>query len=170
MTWHFRAMKISRYAAIAVFAVSAAVFALPSGGAVLTAPQDDAFYHQLLKLPDGHGYLPTRSFTIVVDAEHGNQLVAEDDPNLRFNLLWMKQFQPGYQSSHGGSAFGELIRSYLKLAYKAYRDRNAESTAALPDENGYIHAKDNATHLIDAMDYNLKMTGDEIRFKIQYNY
>lgn len=136
----------------------------------LGLPRDDAFYHQLLKLPDSNGYLPTRSFAIIVDTEHGNQLVAEDDPNLRFNLLWMQQFQPGYRSNHGGSAFGEIFRSYLKTAYKAYRDHNAQSMAALPDENGSIHAKNGAANLIEAMDYNFKVTGDEVRFKVQYNY
>lgn len=136
----------------------------------LNAPQNDAFYHQLLKLPDDKGYLPTRSFTVIVDTEHGNQLVAEDDPNLRFNLLWMEQFKAGYRVSRGGSAFGELFRSYIKTAYKAYRERNAQSMAAMPDENGSLHAKDNANNFIDAMDYNLKVTGDEVRFKIEYNY
>ena len=130
----------------------------------------DAFYKQLLKLPDSRGYLPTRSFTIVVDTEHGNRLVASDDPNLRFNLLWMEQYQPGYHATQGGSAFGELLRSYLKLAYKAYRDHYS-ALSALPDENGSLHAADaHATNLIDAMDYNLKVTGDEVRFKIQYRY
>ena len=131
---------------------------------------DDAFYSQLLKLPDNTGYLPTRTFTIIVDTDHGNQLVAEDDPDLRFNLLWMQQFQPGYRSSHGGSAFGEIFRSYVKAAYKAYRAYNAQSMSALPDENGSIHDSQDARNLIDAMDYNLKVTGDEVRFKVQYNY
>lgn len=136
----------------------------------LGLPRNDAFYRQLLKLPESNGYLPTRSFTIIVDTEHGNQLVAEDDPNLRFNLMWMQQFEPGYRSNHGGSAFGEIFRSYVKAAYKAYRDYNAESMSAMPDENGSIHAKQNAANFIDAMDYNFKVTGDEVRFKIQYNY
>jgi hypothetical protein len=134
------------------------------------ARPDDAFYHQLLKLPEAGGYQPTRSFTIITDAEHGNQLVAEDDPNLRFNLMWMEQFRPGYKSREGGSAFGEIFRSYVKSAYKAYRDRNAQSMAAMPDEEGSLHAKRGATNFIDAMDYNLKLTESEVRFKIEYNY
>lgn len=136
----------------------------------LPLPRDDAFYRQLLKLPDSHGYLPTRSFTIIIDTEHGNQLVADDNLNLRFNLLWMQQLEPGYRSNHGGSAFGELFRSYLKMAYKAYREHNPGSMSVLPDENGSILAKDGAANFIDAMDYNFKVTSDELRFKIQYNY
>lgn len=135
--------------------------------ATATRPSDDAFYHQLMKLPESNGYSPTRTFTIVTDAEHGNRLVAEDDPNLRFNLLWMEQFRPGYQARSGGSAMGEIFRSYVKTAYKAYRARNAQSTNALPDENGSLRSKSNYS---GEMDYNVKMTSDEVRLKIQYNY
>ena len=161
------------FRAVAALALTVISIGFAQSSAADTQPKlrhDDAFYSQLLKLPDNNGYLPTRSFTIVVDTEHGNQLVAEDDPDLRFNLLWMQQFQPGYRSSHGGSAFGEIFRSYVKAAYKAYRDYNAESMSALPDENGSIHGSQDARNLIDAMDYNLKVTGDEVRFKVQYNY
>jgi hypothetical protein len=126
---------------------------------------EDAFYHQLLKTETPSGYQPTRSFTIVTDAEHGNQLVAEDDPNLRFNLAWMQQFQPGYKSRRGGSAFGEIFRSYLKTAYKSYRDHNAQSMSALPDENGSGTAKS-----FTDVDYNLKVTSDEVRFKVGYSF
>lgn len=130
------------------------------------APPDDAFYHQLLKMRTPAGYQPTRTFTIVIDTENGNQLVAEDDAHLRFNLLWMQQFQPGYKARHGGSAFGEIFRSYVKTAYKSYRDSNAQSMAALPDENGSVKSRSFARDV----DYNLKVTDDEVRFKVEYSY
>ena len=159
-----------RSAAAITLAVLGLSTPLSSSADAFNLQRGDAFYHQLLKLPDDRGYLPTRSFTIIVDTEHGNQLVAEDDPNLRFNVLWMNQLKPGYQSSQGGAALGELFRSYLKTAYKAYRDYKGEAMAALPDENGSIHGNRGATNLIDAMDYNIKVTSDEVRFKVQYNY
>jgi hypothetical protein len=130
-------------------------------------PVDDAFYHQLMKLPQHDGYSPTRTFTIVTDAEHGNRLVAEDDPNLRFNLIWMEQFRPGYQARSGGSAVGEIFRTYVKSAYKSYRARNAQGTSALPDEEGSLRRKSDYS---GEMDYNVKVTDDEVRFKVQYNY
>jgi hypothetical protein len=133
----------------------------------LANPNNEAFYHQLLKLPESVGYSPTRSFTIVTDPEHGDRLVAEDDPNLRFNLLWMEQFRPGYQSRNGGAALGEVFRSYVKTAYRAYRARNAQSTNALPDENGSMRGKSNYS---GEMDYNIKLTTDELRFKVQYSF
>ena len=131
-----------------------------------SAPRDDAFYHQLLKMRTPDGYQPTRSFTIVTDAERGNQLVADDDPNLRFNLMWMQQFQPGYKSRQGGSAFGEIFRSYVKSAYKSYRERNAQAMSAMPDENG----SGKASAFTRDIDYNLKLTDDELRFKVEYTY
>lgn len=170
MATSIRNFKILRRITATGFACGILALAQFSHADSFNQPRDEAFYHQLLKLPESQGYLPTRSFTIIVDTQHGNQLVAEDDPNLRFNLLWMEQFKPGYRSTRGGSAFGELFRSYLKSAYKTYRERNAQAMAALPDENGSINAKDNAASLIDAMDYNLKVTTDEVRFKIQYRY
>lgn len=130
------------------------------------APPDDAFYHQLLKMRTPEGYQPTRSFTIVTDEDNGNQLVADDDPNLRFNLMWMQQFQPGYKARHGGSAFGAIFRSYVKTAYKSYRDRNAQTMSALPDENGSVKSESFTRDI----DYNLKLTDDEVRFKVEYSY
>lgn len=170
MTGHLHFIEYFRRAAALILAVISLIASQLCSADTFSFPRGDAFYHQLLKLPDDHGYLPTRSFTIIVDTEHGNQLVAEDDPNLRFNMLWMDQLKPGYRSTQGGSALGELFRSYLKTAYKAYRSYNAQAMAALPDEEGSIHAKHDATSLLDAMDYNVKMTSDEVRFKIQYNY
>jgi hypothetical protein len=170
MSCCFRSVEVSRHLAAIALAVISIGFGQLSKADALHLQHDDAFYRQLLKLPDSHGYLPTRSFTIIVDTEHGNQLVAQDDSNLRFNLLWMQQFQPGYRSNRGGSAFGEIFRSYLKSAYKSFREHNAQSMSALPDENGSIHARQDAANFIDAMDYNFKVTGDEVRFKVEYNY
>lgn len=152
----------------ALFATIIATFAAELTVECQADPREDAFYHQLVKLPATDGYHPTRTFTIITDAEHGNQLVAEDDDNLRFNLLWMQQFRPDYKASRGGAAFGEIFRSYLKNAYKAYRDRNSNGMlSALPDENGSL----NHSRLSNGeMDYNVKVTGDEVRFRLQYKY
>jgi hypothetical protein len=127
---------------------------------------DDAFYHQLLKMPKQTGYHPTRTFTIVSDSEHGDQMVADDDDALRFNQLWMQQFQPGYKDRRGGSAFGELFRTYLKQAYKNFRSGHAQSLSAFPDENGSIRTNSYSTSL----DYNIKVTDDEVRFKMEYDF
>jgi hypothetical protein len=129
-------------------------------------PPDDAFYHQLLKLPAPSAYTPTRTFTIVTDAEHGDQLVAEDDPNLRFNLLWMEQFQPGYKVRRGGAAFGQIFRSYIRSAYKAYRDSHAEALSALPDENGNIQVHT----FSNEMDYHLDWNGSDVKFGVNYSF
>jgi hypothetical protein len=139
---------------------------LPFSHAAAAGPGDDAFYHQLLKTQTPAGYRPTRTFTIITDAEHGNQMVAEDDPDLRFNLLWMQQFQPGYKTRNGGAAFGEIARSYLRSAYKSYRDRHAQTLSAFPDENGTMKA-----HAIsNDLDYHLNWNGGDFKLGIKYSF
>lgn len=165
-SWHsgFRFLRMHCVAAVTTALLSATCLAEPLS---VTTPKDDAFYHQLLKLPENNGYHPTRTFTIVTDAEHGDQLVAEDDPNLRFNLLWMQQYRPGYKTRNGGAALGDIFRSYVKSAYKSYRSRNAQGSSMLPDENGSVRSKSDYS---GEMDYNVKVTGDEVRFKVEYSY
>ncbi|MFT3930442.1 MAG: hypothetical protein QM709_09130 [Spongiibacteraceae bacterium] len=136
----------------------------------LNRVRDDAFYQQLIKLPDSSGYTPTRAFTIIVDTDRGNQLVAADDPNLRFNMLWMEQFKPGYRTRRGGAAFGALFRSYVKTAYKSYRANNSQSMSAFSTSNESSDSIDAALSFSDSMDYKLKISGDEVRLKLQYNY
>lgn len=127
---------------------------------------DAEFYHQLLKIPQATGYQPTRNFTIIIDTDHGNQLIADDDASLRFNQLWIQQFQPGNQYRHGGAAFGEVFRSFFKQIYRNYRESHAQDLSAYPDENGSIKHNSYST----SMDYNIKVSDDEVRFKIQYSY
>lgn len=159
--------RVSRFP-VMIFALAALGSTLcQADSASLATSSEEAFYHQLMKLPQSDGYSPTRTFTIVADAEHGNQLVAEDDPNLRFNLLWMEQFRPGYKSRKGGSALGEIFRSYVKSAYKSYRAQNAQSMQALPDENGSLRG---GSSYAAEVDYNIKVTSDEVRLKVEYTY
>jgi len=129
-------------------------------------PREDAFYHQLLKTQIAEGYRPTRSFNIVVDTEHGNQMVAEDEPDLRFNLLWIEQFQPGYRARQGGAALGELVRSYLRSAYKSYRSSNAQTLSAFPDENGTLKARG----ISNDLDYHINWTGSDFKLSVKYSY
>ncbi len=130
------------------------------------AGSDDAFYHQLLKTQAPNGYQPTRTFTIVTDTEHGNQLVAEDDPDLQFNQLWLQQYKTGYRARQGGAAIGELFRSYVKTAYKSFRDRHAQSLSALPDENGSVKVRS----FSDAVDYRLNFNGGDVKVGVQYSF
>jgi len=138
------------------------------GGFVISAAPvrcEDAFYHQLLKARDTSGYQPTRSFTIVTDAGHGDQRVAEDDPDLRFNLLWMQQYQPGYRSRNGGAALGQIVRGYLRAAYKSYRAQNAQALSGLPDENGLLRA-----HPASEVDYHINWDGGDFKVGVEYSF
>lgn len=129
-------------------------------------PGDDAFYHQLLKTQPPSGYRPTRAFIVVTDPEHGDQMVATDDPDLRFNLLWMQQSQPGYRTRNGGAALGEIARSYLRSAYRSYRERNAQTLSAFPDENGTMKAR----AISNDLDYHLNWNGGDFKLGVKYSF
>lgn len=143
----------------------AGVSALFFSGTCQAGPKEEPFYHQLIDLKDRDGYQPTRSFTIVTDAEHGNQLVAEDDPDLRFNLMWMDRYQPGYKERRGGAAFGQIFRSYAKSLYKAYRANHNGDNSLLPDGEG----RGSVGYTTD-MDYDLRVSGDEVKVGFKYSY
>jgi hypothetical protein len=164
MNRRFCQSNISRLGAVLTQVLAFATFGFSLTCAA--GPAEDAFYHQLLKTETPDGYHPTRTFTIVTDAENGNQLVAEDDPSLRFNLLWMDQYQTGYKSRNGGAAIGELFRSYMKSAYKAYRDRHSQALSALPDENGSMKVRSFSRDV----DYRLNWNGNDVRLKVEYSF
>lgn len=158
-----------RRIAATVLACGATLLSQSSIADSLNRVRDDAFYHQLIKLPESDGYLPTRSFTIIVDTERGNQLVASDDPNLRFNMLWMEQYKPGYRTRRGGAAVGALFRSYLKSAYRSYR-ANSSQSLDFPNSGESLDRDDEIGSFSDSVDYKLRISGDEVRLKLQYNY
>lgn len=129
-------------------------------------PSGDAFYQQLLKAPVQQGYQPTRSFTIVTDEEHGNQLVAVDDPDLRFNVLWMQQHQPGYRMRMGGAALSEMLRSYARSVYKSFRTRHAQTFSSLPDENGAVKVRS----FSNEVEYHLNWSGKDVKLGVEYDF
>lgn len=134
--------------------------------AAAAGPAEEPFYHQFIDLKTNNGYRPTRTFTIVSDPTHGDQLVAEDDADLQFNIIWLDQYQEGYKTRDGGAALGHMVREYLKSAYKAYRERNAQRLSALPDEkgNGRINGFEGE------MNYRLRWNDDEVKIGFEYTY
>lgn len=142
-----------------------AIGLLACAGLCCAGPAEEPFYHQLIDLKDRPGYQPTRTFTIVTDAENGNRLVAEDDPDLRFNILWMDQYQPGYRSRKGGAAFGQIVRGYAKALYKSYRSNRAGGDSFLPSAEG----TGKVGNLTDT-DYDLRLSDDEVKIGIKYSY
>ena len=125
---------------------------------------EEPFYHQFIDLKARTDYQPTRTFTIVTDTEHGNRLVAEDDPDLRFNIMWMDQFQPGYKTRRGGAAFGQLFRSYVRSLYQSYRN-NQISNSLTPGAAQQGDRSDKAD-----TDYDLRISEDEVKIGIKYSY
>lgn len=123
----------------------------------------DDFYSQYLKTTPKQDYSPTVQYSIQVD-EHGNNVVAAmDDPNLKFNYLWMKSYEPGYRSFSGPVALREIIRQYMVAGYKQERFSNAETFKNIPDENGEGKISNNFA-------YRFIANGPELKFRIQYNF
>jgi hypothetical protein len=133
----------------------------------LAGPAEEPFYRQLIDLRSPSGYQPTRAFTIVVDASQGNRLVAEDDPALQFNLLWLDQFQPGYRQREGGAGLGLVFRSYLRHLFEAWRGQNGGSFNYLPD--GDIDAP-RFGGVEGEMEYHLRVSDDEVKVRFEYIY
>lgn len=127
-------------------------------------PAEEPFYHQFIDLKARADYQPTRSFTIITDGEHGNRLVAEDDPDLRFNVMWMDQYQPGYKIRKGGAAFGQIFRTYVRSLYDSYRsNHNNMSFLPSPQGQGGMGYSTN-------MDYDLRISDDEFKVGFKYSY
>jgi hypothetical protein len=126
-------------------------------------PADEPFYHQLITFSEPAGYQPTRTFTIVTDTQQGNRLVAEDDPDLQFNMLWMDQYQPGYKTRNGGAAFGMLLRSYARSLFETWQHNRGGN---LP-----TNASDETSVGVGAeTSYELRLKSDEVRLGISYSF
>lgn len=123
------------------------------------------FYQQLIDLEAPRQYVPTRTFTVIRD-ESGDRLVADDDAQLQFNMLWLRQYEEGYRYREGGAALGRLVRTYLKNAWRNYRSSHAQLLSAAPDENGSGGLGAFSTD----MEYRLRWSDDEVTLGLEYRY
>lgn len=129
----------------------------------LAQASDEPFYRQLIRFKDHGGYQPTRAFTVVTDARQGNRLVAEDDPDLNFNMAWMDQFQPGYKSRNGGAALGVLLRGYARSLFESYRGNN-QGNSLIPN------ADDESLNFGGDVEYDLRLKSDEVLVGVKYTF
>lgn len=127
---------------------------------------EEPFYRQLIDLQQPAGYSPTRTFTVIVDGERGNRLVASDDPNLQFNLAWMDQYHPDYRHRKGGGALGLLVRSYLRQLYDDGREQRAVSANYVPDGDVDV----GIGNFGGEMEYHLRVKDDEVNLRLEYLY
>ncbi len=127
---------------------------------------DEPFYRQLIDLKRPDGYSPTRSFTIIVDGERGNRLVASDDADLQFNLMWLDQFHPDYKARNGGAAVGQLLRSWLRQLYDDGRAQRSRVASGLPDGDVDVRMGSFGGE----MEYHLRASDDEVRLRLEYLY
>ncbi|MDY0071216.1 MAG: hypothetical protein RBR77_01035 [Thauera sp.] len=139
--------------------------ALAFAGLCHAGPAEEPFYHQFISLKERSGYQPTRTFTIIIDARHDNRLVAEDDPDLQFNVMWMDQYQPGYKSRNGGAAFGMLLRNYARSLLDSYQN-NQGGSGSLPGNTG----DETSVGFGAETSYELRLKSDEVRVGVSYSF
>ena len=136
------------------------------GGVCTPLLAEEPFYRQLIDLQQPTGYAPTRTFTIIVDGERGNRLVASDDADLQFNLMWLDQYQPNYRQREGGGAIGLLLRSYLRQLYDDGRQQHSVSSGYAPDGDVDV----NFGNFGGEMEYHLRPKDDEVNLRFEYSY
>lgn len=127
---------------------------------------EEPFYRQLIDLQQPTGYSPTRTFTVIVDGERGNRLVASDDADLQFNLMWLDQFHPDYRYRDGGGAIGLLLRSYLRQLYDDGRQQRSVGAGYVPDGDVDV----NIGNFGGEMEYHLRLKDDEVNVRFEYLY
>lgn len=147
---------IGGWALIATLATSIAI-------AEQSATSPHAFYQLLMppsELPSG--YRPTIKVLVTAD---GTPLPI-DDTNLRFNQLWLNEYQADYEYRDGGSAVAELLREGFKSLYREYRQSDRAPTQLLPDENGRGGFGGYSTEL----NYNIRLSSDELKLGLEYSF
>lgn len=83
--------------------------------------------------------------------------IAPDDPNLKFNRLWLEQYSEDYHHREGGAVFGYILRTTLRQWYKS---RSTEQYSSSDAENQYSVN----------MDYNLRISSDRIKIGVKYAF
>ena len=161
MKYTFLQLRLLRLRSIALLGIWSLMAAT---GMCRADASEEPFYHQFIDLRARADYHPTRTFTIIMDARHGNRLVAEDDPDLQFNIAWMDQFQPGYKSRSGGAAFGILVRSYLRTLV------DSPDTLGLSNGLSPTSEDDLGVGFGGDTSYDLRLHSDEIRFGISHSF
>lgn len=114
-------------------------------------------------------YKPTIQITVsnIADADkQGLGWYSDENPNTRFNQLWLNENRPGYRSVEGSKVLNRMLQFSFKKAYKKYRSENVDMFKQLPNEEGNGRMKD-----WDAeMEYTIRASDDSIKMGMEYKY
>jgi hypothetical protein len=124
---------------------------------------DDKFYSQYLSFPDHINYTPTVYYAVFVDEDGTNRVIASNDPNLKFNILWLRSYSPEYKQVTGSGVFNELARRAFAKGYKAQVAANPVVFQSLPDETGKVKISNKAIYRIVA-------NSDDIRISFSVKF
>jgi hypothetical protein len=114
-------------------------------------------------------YKPTIKITVsnIHDADQQELgWYSDENPNTRFNQLWLNESQPGYRSVEGSKVLNRMLQFSFKKAYKKYRSENVDMFKQLPNEEGNGRMKN-----WDAeMEYTIRASDDSIKMGMEYKY
>lgn len=124
------------------------------------------FYQQLIDLNTRfHAHAPSRTPILISAANGPTQWLAEHDPHLAFDLLWLEQHRDGYRYREGGAALGKLFRSLLRQAWDNYRDDGGSFLSVVPDT-----ADRAARAYRPGTRYDLRISDDEVELGFEYRW
>ena len=98
----------------------------------------------------------------IEDAKLLNQAYLANDPNLKFNQLWLKQADHSYSHKSGGAALGKLFRMVLRDWYEQ-NHRGGETIIINHHQNRFAE-----NELVT--DYNLRLSNDKINLKMEIKF
>lgn len=83
------------------------------------------------------------------------------DPDLAFNYLWMQQYQSEYRHREGGAAAGKLLRMGIKTMLEVY-------TGHISTHDNLI--ENNVTGTLSNMGYRVRLSSDNIKLRLEYEF
>ena len=108
---------------------------------------------------------PATASETLLDAENTqllNQAYLANDPQLKFNQLWLRQNSDDYSHRSGGAALGKLFRMVLRNWY----EQNNSSKATIIINHHQNRFAENELNT----DYNLRLSNDKIHLKMEIKY
>lgn len=133
-------------------------------------PQRHPFYTHFLPASSTPAwYKPTIQITVSNIHEADQQELgwySDENPNTRFNQIWLEEHKPGYRSVEGSKVLNRMLRFTFKKAYKSYRSENVDMFKQLPNEEGNGRLKDWDSE----MEYTIRASDDSIKMGMEYKY
>ena len=91
-----------------------------------------------------------------------NQAILEQDKHLRFNQIWMDQYQNSQRHKSGGAALGKIFRISVGHLYDRFRT-NTKPIVINHHQNLNFENE-------PAIDYRLRVSNSKVKMKMEYKF